>query len=374
VGRDSAPRFSLPVEIVQMPRPSPRRNRALSVVAAAVLIGAIGLAGVVDITAPHGGRPQSAAEGGRVTAPTPVVNPRPPDVEPAPRDKRVARTNQSNGDTMLAVARRQRQARRDDVAAPTDAQPRTMGLLSFASNGSALFIRDGQTARESDSGDASRSDLGVMTIVDDGARNYHVQPSPDGSQVAFDSDRDGERGVYVARRDGMNVRRISGAGFAALPAWAPDGRRIAYIRAEADNPSVWNLWVQSLGDDRAARMTSYRSGQTWTGSWFADNRHICYSHDDALVVLDVIEGTIRTFPSPLPRIRVAAPAVSPDGTRVIFHVAGHGLWILDLDDGAMRSILDDPSAAEFAWSPDGRRVAFHSRRDDRWGILVISPG
>src|SRR5262249_43074712 len=57
VGRDSAPRFSLPVEIVQMPRPSPRRNRALSVVAAAVLIGAIGLAGVVDITAPHGGRP-----------------------------------------------------------------------------------------------------------------------------------------------------------------------------------------------------------------------------------------------------------------------------------------------------------------------------
>jgi Tol biopolymer transport system component len=66
------------------------------------------------------------------------------------------------------------------------------------------------------------------------------------------------------------------------------------------------------------------------------------------------------------------PAVSPAGHHVIFQVAGDGAWLLDLRDGAMRPVLSDPSAEEFAWSPDGRRVAFHSRRDGQWGIWFMA--
>ena len=66
------------------------------------------------------------------------------------------------------------------------------------------------------------------------------------------------------------------------------------------------------------------------------------------------------------------PAVSPDGTKIIFQVFRHGGWLLDLADGSMQRVLTDPTAQEFAWSPDGRRVAFHSRRDGQWGIYVLS--
>jgi Tol biopolymer transport system component len=41
--------------------------------------------------------------------------------------------------------------------------------------------------------------------LSDAAKNYHVQLSPDGRSVAFDSDRDGVRGVYLARADGSGV-------------------------------------------------------------------------------------------------------------------------------------------------------------------------
>ena len=157
-----------------------------------------------------------------------------------------------------------------------------------------------------------------------------------------------------------------------MPTWSPDGRRIAYIRAEDDNAKVWNLWLQPVDADHATRLTSYRYGQPWSASWFPDNRRICYSHEDRLVVLDIESGASRTFASPVKHRLVRTPAVSPDGHEVIFQVFRQGAWLLDLRDGSMREVLSDPTAEEFAWSPDGRRVAFHSRRDGQWGIFVIS--
>jgi Tol biopolymer transport system component len=258
-----------------------------------------------------------------------------------------------------------------------DRQHRPVFSPAFASNGAAMFFHTGGTrdARSAlammPASPATGDDLRVMTIVDDGARNYHVQPSPDGQFIAFDSDRDGDRGVYVANSDGTRVRRISGEGYAAVPTWAPDGRRVAYIRAEPDNPKVWNLWLQSLDATSPKRLTNYRYGQPWSASWFPDNRRICYTHEDKVIVLDLDTGRTREFASPVKGSVVRTPAVSPDGTKVIFQVFRKGAWILDLADGSMRRVLTDATAEEFAWAPDGRRVAFHSRRDGQWGIYIL---
>ena len=135
---------------------------------------------------------------------------------------------------------------------------------AFASDGTAIFFhtgreRDARSALEvATAGSQTGGDLGIMTIVDDGSHNYHAQPSPDGRLVAFDSDRDGERGIYVANRDGSQVRRVSGAGYAAVPTWSRNNEWLAYIRAEADKPSVWNLWVQPASGGSARRVTNYR--------------------------------------------------------------------------------------------------------------------
>ena len=249
---------------------------------------------------------------------------------------------------------------------------------AFASNGTAIFFhtgreRDGRSAIEvATAGSETGGDLGIMTIVDDGSHNYHAQPSPDGRFVAFDSDRDGERGIYVAKRDGSQVRRVSGAGYAAVPTWSRNNEWLAYIRAEADKPSVWNLWVQPAAGGRARRVTNYRYGQTWAASWFPDDRRIAYSHEDTLMVMDLQTGEATRYRTPVKGQLVRTPAVSPDGTKIIFQIFRHGAWLLDLADGSMQRVLTDPTAEEFAWAPDGRRVAFHSRRDGQWGIYVLS--
>jgi hypothetical protein len=304
----------------------------------------------------------------------------PAEVKPRHEIVRVPQTPSVARDIVPAPSRRVEQAGAQFSALQAVLRATNANAFSpaFAPDGATIFFhtgheRDARSAIEvATAGNPAGGDPGILTIVDDGSHNYHAKPSPDGRLVAFDSDRDGERGVYVANRDGSQARRVSGAGYAAVPTWSRNNQWLAYIRPEADKPSVWNLWVQPAAGGRARRVTNYRYGQTWAASWFPDDRRIAYSHEDTLMVMDLQTGGATRYRTPVKGQLVRTPAVSPDGTKIIFQVFRDGAWLLDLADGSMQRVLTDPTAEEFAWSPDGRRVAFHSRRHGRWGIYVLS--
>lgn len=210
----------------------------------------------------------------------------------------------------------------------------------------------------------------VNAVFEGRSRNYHPRVSPDGRLLAFDSDREGERAVYVVERDGTEVQRVSGDGYAAVPSWSPDMKWLAFIRGEPRRPRVWNLWLRDLESGALQRHTSYRSGQVWGASWFPDGRSFCFSHEQQLVISHLDARPDVVIETPRPGHLVRTPAVSPDGTSVVFQVFRDGVWLLDVRSREMRRILDDPTAEEFAWSPDGRRIAYHSRRDGAWKIWM----
>lgn len=75
-----------------------------------------------------------------------------------------------------------------------------------------------------------------------------VEPawSPDGKKIAFVSDRDGQRAIYVAdfSISGIrNVRRITFSGWDDQPAWSPDGNWIAFISARPTRQPVYIVSV-----------------------------------------------------------------------------------------------------------------------------------
>ncbi len=56
--------------------------------------------------------------------------------------------------------------------------------------------------------------------------------SPDGQRIAFESDRDGDFDIYVMNADGSGVTRLTDHDAPdALAAWSPDGQRIAFMSA-----------------------------------------------------------------------------------------------------------------------------------------------
>jgi hypothetical protein len=212
----------------------------------------------------------------------------------------------------------------------------------------------------------------VATVLRDGAANYHASLSPDGEWMAYDSDRDGTRGVYVARSDAREARKISGDGYAAVPSWSTDGRRLAFVKAEARRPRVWNVWVADLETGALSRVSRHAVGQAWRASWFPDGDRLAYSVEDTLVIASLRDGSSRVLRSPRRGRLIRTPAVSPDGKWIVFQVHRDGVWLLDVSSGSMRRVLGDLTAEEFAWSPDGGRVAYHTRRGGAWSVWQMS--
>jgi Tol biopolymer transport system component len=278
----------------------------------------------------------------------------------------------------------QAQARPHRTASGRTAQPLLLAPAvgadvfspSFAPRGRTIFFhagREGAPLMRASVNDTGEVNLdGIETLLDDGAANYHVTMSPDGSRIAYDSDRDGVRGVYVANADGSDPRRISGEGYGAVPSWSPDGERVAFVRAEPGRNQIWNVWIAEPGSGALHRVTSHSSGQPWGASWFPDGQRLAYSLEDRLMVADLSTGLGRGYRSPRDGRVVRTPAVSPDGRRIVFQVRHDGVWLLDLEHARMRRILADETAEEFVWAPDGNAIAYHARKGGSYGLWKLS--
>lgn len=217
---------------------------------------------------------------------------------------------------------------------------------------------------------------GIRRITDGPGNDMKPAWSPDGTRIAFYSDRDGNTEIYVVDADGANLRRLTTSpGHDENPAWSPDGRRIAF---DSDRGGTLNLWVMNSDGSGQRQLTSYRVGKAAIPAWSPDGRWIAFTSNALLgwrvSLIDSQGQQERVLASENGDCR---PAWSPDGRSIVFvsvRSDGKGdIWAVDPEGRNLRRLTTDPTLYDYhpAWSPDGQRIVFAAGPDKQSYKLFV---
>lgn len=113
--------------------------------------------------------------------------------------------------------------------------------------------------------------------------------SPDGSQIAFVSDRDGSYEIYTMELASMKVRRLTSDTIPdRWPTWSPDGRRIAFSKRVS--PGCSAIFLMQVDGGRPAQLTK-GVGCDGGPTWSPDGRQIAYhSNEEGNFDIHVIDS------------------------------------------------------------------------------------
>ena len=107
-----------------------------------------------------------------------------------------------------------------------------------------------------------------------GAHDKWPNWSPDGSQIAFISDKSGEEELYLVPQDGSKpAEQITHGGSAMryAPQWAPDGKRIAFSDKDG------KLYVITLADRKLVEVADSTRGQIRDYTWSPRGNFLAFS-------------------------------------------------------------------------------------------------
>jgi Tol biopolymer transport system component/DNA-binding winged helix-turn-helix (wHTH) protein len=236
---------------------------------------------------------------------------------------------------------------------------------SLSSRGRLIFMSDRDGDPEIYSADADGNQPQRLT-THPGVDDYPAW-SPDGTHIAFASDRGGDGlQIHIMRADGSGLRRVTALRDSCIePRWSPDGRRLAFQRNDA--PEIGqDIYTVAIDGTDLTRITNRRAPDV-SPAWSPDGRRIAFaSRDDSgsdfdLYVVDVTGGKPRrlTF-DPATDIY---PAWSADGTDIVFASNRRGgdpeLYLMPAGGGSAQRVLDVPGTQP-SWTPDGTGIVFAS--------------
>ncbi len=167
-------------------------------------------------------------------------------------------------------------------------------LTSFrpGMNSGAIFSKDGKSIFLSMSLGSGSADIYKINLKGEiearltkgpaGAINVEPTLSPDGSQIAFSSERGGRPMIYVMNSDGSNVKRLTYKGsYNSSPSWSPDGKKIAFAAQDSAN---FDIFVMDADGSNIKRITSAQKlngkpAHNEDPSFSPDSRYIVYTSD-----------------------------------------------------------------------------------------------
>lgn len=204
--------------------------------------------------------------------------------------------------------------------------------------------------------------------------------SPDGTRIAFASTQNGNYDIFV-----LTVAQPPGQAEGAEPAelshepvnltndpakdlrptWSPDSNQLAF---ESDRSGQWQVWLMN-SDGSSLRQLTTGLSDSGNPTWSPDGSQLAFASNQT-GNFDIYVLTVNRTDSPLNLTRTPAnelnPAWSPQEDLLAFRSdqdERFQIYVVQADGSGLRRLLfTEANDDQPAWSPDGRQIAFISNR------------
>lgn len=179
--------------------------------------------------------------------------------------------------------------------------------------------------------------------------------APDGKRLAFASDRDGQRQIYlISPTGGEAVQLLNHETAVGDFAWTPDGKALLFTAPEPESKSLKER------KDKFGEFQTVKGDYTFTHLWTVNVPLADELNPPKTKAERLTEGNSMT---------VGGFAISPDGKRVAFSAKKDpdlssepsDIYVLNLADKFVKKLVDQRGPdSNPVWSPDGTRIAFET--------------
>ncbi|MBN8634336.1 MAG: PD40 domain-containing protein [Anaerolineae bacterium] len=198
--------------------------------------------------------------------------------------------------------------------------------------------------------------------------------SPDGQQITFSYNRNGDSGIYVIGSDGSGQRRLINGLVSNSPVWSPTGEWILFQVRGFQGQQIYLVDPETSGILNLTGDSAY----DYAPQWSPDGEHILFLSRDRsrtfaagnpltqAFIMDRRGRNIRQVTRFSGNVFVAR--WSPTGDLLAVYVAEARadqtfvgtLYALDLAHGLLFPLAASAgnTIGDFAWSPDGTHIAY----------------
>ena len=247
-----------------------------------------------------------------------------------------------------------------------------------AKNGQIAFVRDNEIFMMNSDGTSP------MNLTNNPATDTSPNFSPDGANIIFSTNRDGNNEIYRMRSDGSNlVRLTNNAASETSPYYSPDGSMIVFISNRDGNSEIYKMNADGANQVRLTNDAALQNVPAFS----PDGQKIIFvtsatASPMKLWSMNADGSNQQQFPdSNQGGNFYNRPSYSPDGTKVVhkccFSTFAEGIYTVNADGNTGSSLRI--TTGQFDDLPDWqpiialRRTAFDFDGDGRSDISVFRP-
>ena len=222
--------------------------------------------------------------------------------------------------------------------------PGTNGLIVFTSNRITTANPTGDA--EIYTIDPTNPSSSLTQLTDNTAADFDPAWSPNGTQIAFRSERDGDSDIYKMDTDPTtnDATRLTKDGASDYPDWSPNGKKIAFETVRDGDYEIFKMNPNGTNQTRLTRNLD----ADHLPNWSPNGKKIAFRSfrdGDSEVYTMRADGSKKRNLTKNAALD-SAPAFSPDGQKIAFHSDRDGsveVFTMDADGSNQTNISSGPS-------------------------------